>query len=128
MFLSFLRTATLVASLTGALGSLGLLFHASRTRPPLLMALFVIGVLSPFVAIVFTRVVSRRWTVPTQVTLCIVTLVIALSSLAVYLNDALRPRRAQAAFVYIVVPMASWLVLAIVIPVAVFISRRQSHR
>jgi len=30
MFLGFLRTATLVAGLAGAVGSLGLLFHARR--------------------------------------------------------------------------------------------------
>lgn len=61
IFLAFLHTATPVAGLAGAVGSIGLLFHASRSRPPLLMVLFVVWVLSPFVAIVFTRVGSRRW-------------------------------------------------------------------
>ena len=128
MFPGFLRTAALVAGLAGAAGSLGLLFHASRTRPPILMVLFVIWVLSPFVAIVFTGVVSKRWPVLIQVSVHIVTLVIALSSLAVYGNDALRPRRARAAFVYIAVPLVSWLALAIIVPIAALISRSQSHR
>lgn len=126
--LAFLGTATLVAGLAGAVGSLGLLFHASRSRPPFLMVLFVVWVLSPFVAIVFARVGSRRWPRHTQITVYIVMLVIALSSLAVYGNDALRPGRAQAAFVYIVVPLVSWLVLAIIVPIAAIISRKQSHR
>ena len=127
IFLAFLRTATLVAGIAGAVGSLGLLFHASRSRPPLLMVLFVVWVLSPFLAIVFTRVGSKRWPRHTQMTVYIVMLVIALSSLAVYGNDALRPRRTQAAFVYIVVPLVSWLVLAIIVPIAAITSRRRPH-
>ena len=55
-------------------------------------------------------------------------LVVALISLAVYGNDALRPRRAQAAFVYIVVPLVSWLSIAVVVPIVALIARKQSRR
>jgi len=127
-FLRFLRPAALVAALAGVAGSLGLLFHASRSRPPLLMVLFVIWVSSPFLAAVIASVDSKRWSVLTQATLYVAMLVIALASLAVYGNDALRPRRAQAAFVYIVVPLVSWLLIAIVLPIAAIISGRRSRR
>jgi len=126
-FLRVLRAAALVAALAGAAGSLGLLFHASHSRPPLLMVLFVIWVSSPFLAGVFASMVSKRWSVLTQATLYVAMLVVALGALAVYGNDALRPRRAQAAFVYIAVPLGSWLI-ATVIPIAAFVSRRQSRR
>jgi hypothetical protein len=102
-FLGFLRAAALIAMLAGGAASLGLLFHASR-RPPPLMAIFVVWVLSPFVALVFANAVSRRWSVLTRATLYGVMLVVALGSLAIYGNGALRPRRAEAAFVYVVVP------------------------
>ena len=55
-------------------------------------------------------------------------LVLTLGSLAIYGVDALRPPRPQAAFVFIVVPPASWLVIAIVIPIAALTSGRLSRR
>jgi len=123
-----LRTAGLVAALVGAGASLILLFQASHSRPPLLMLLFVIWVLSPFIAVIIASGVSKRWAVLTQTTLYVAMLVIAFSSLAVYGNDVLRPRRAQAAFVYIMVPLVSWLSIAVVVPIAALIARMQSRR
>jgi hypothetical protein len=126
-FLGLLRAATLIAVVCGAAGSIAFLFHASQRRPPLLMAIFVIWVLSPFMALLLADTVSKRWSVVTRVALYSVMLILALGSLAIYEDDALRPRRAQAAFVYVAVPPASWLLFAIV-PMAAFISRRLSRR
>ena len=55
-------------------------------------------------------------------------LVVTLGSLAIYGDDALGHRRAQAAFVYVVVPPASWLLISMVVPIAALISRRLSRR
>ena len=92
------------------------------------MALFVIWVLSPFIALLGTHAFSNRWAALARATCHGMMIVLPLASLAIYANDALRPRRAQAAFVYIAVPLASWLLIAIVIPMAMFISGRQSRR
>ena len=124
----FLRAAARVVVAGGAIGSLVLLFQASQSRPPLLMALFVIWVLSPFMALLGTHAFSNRWSALARATCHGIMIVLPLASLAIYANDALRPRRAQAAFVYIAVPLASWLLIAIVIPMAMFISGRQSRR
>ena len=127
-FLGRLRAVALIAVLAGAAGSIGLWFHASQHPPLLIVALFVIWVLSPFVALVLAHVVSKRRSVLTRATLHSVMLVVTLGSLAIYGYDALRPRKAQAAFWYVLVPPASWLLIAIVVPIAAFISGRLSRR
>ena len=126
--LRLLRTAGLIAVIAGAAASLGFLFHASQRRPPLLMVIFVIWVSSPFVALAIANAISGRWSVLTRATLYGVMLAVALGSLAIYGHDAASPRRAQAAFVYVVVPPASWLFMAIVVPMGAFISGRLSGR
>jgi hypothetical protein len=52
---------------------------------------------------------------------------VTLGSLAIYLNDAFRPPRPQAAFVFVAVLPASWLLMAIVVGTAATISRRRSR-
>ena len=127
-FVGRLRAAALIAVLVGAAGSLGLMLRAGQRSPRLLLVLFTVWVLSPFVALVLAHVVSKRWSVLTRVTLYGVMLVITLASLAIYGHDAVRPPRSQAAFVYVAVPPASWLFIAIVVPIAALISRRLSRR
>jgi hypothetical protein len=127
-FLGVLRATALIAVLAGAVGSLGLMLLAGRRAPPLLIVLFAIWVLSPFIALALANVVSKRWSVLTRATLYSVMLVVTVASLAVYGADALTPRKAQAAFVYVVVPPASWLLSAIVVAVAGLVSGRRSRR
>ena len=55
-------------------------------------------------------------------------LVIALGSLAIYADDARGHRRPQAAFVYVAVPPASWLLLGVVVPIAAVMARRRTRR
>src|SRR5439155_13037577 len=51
--ISFYARVALIAALVGAVGSVGLLLQVGRRKhsPPLLLALFAIWVLSPFVAL-----------------------------------------------------------------------------
>jgi len=128
-FLGLLRAAALIAVLAGAAGSLGLMLHAGRRNDSrILLVLFTIWVLSPFVALVLAHVVSKRWSVLTRATLHSVMLVLTLASLAIYGDVALGPPRAKTAFVFVVVPPASWLLIAIAVPIAALISGRQSRR
>ena len=127
-FLGQLRAAALIAVLAGAVGSLGLLLRAGQRSPRFLLALFVIWVLAPFVALAWATAVSKRWSVHTRATLYSVMLVATLGSLAVYGDDALGHRRPQAAFVYVLVPPVSCLLAAIALAVAALISGRRSHR
>jgi hypothetical protein len=127
-FLGVLRAVALIAVVAGAVGSIGLMLRAGRRTPRLLLVFFVIWVLSPFVALAWTNRVSTRWSVPTRATLYYVTLVLTLGSLAIYGNLVLPPAASPRAFVFVVVPPVSWLLMAIVVPMAALISRRRSHR
>ena len=128
-FLGLLRGAALIAVIAGAAGSFGLMLHAGRRqRSLILIGLFTVWELSPFVALVWAHVVSKHWSVLTRATLYSVMLVLTLGSLAIYGDVSLGPPRAKTAFVFVVVPLASWLLIAIVVPIAALISGRLSRR
>ena len=122
-----LRTPALIAVLTGAAGSIALLIRAREHPPLLLAALFVVWVLAPFAALAAAHVMSKRWSHPTRATLYVTMLLVTLGSLAVYVDDALEHRAAKAAFVWVIVPPVSWLLVAAAVPIAVLASRRRSR-
>ena len=123
-FLGILRGIALVAVAAGAVGSIGFMLRAGH--PPLfLRVLFAIWVLSPFVALLVAHVVSKRWSIITRATLYSVMLVLTVSSLAIYGNVALGPPRPKPAFVFLVVPLGSWLVMTIAVSIAAFISHKR---
>jgi hypothetical protein len=125
--LGLLRTVALIAMLAGAGGSAGLFFRAGRSTPRFLLVIMAIWVFSPFVALLWANIVSKGWSVMTRATLYGVTLAVVLGSLAVYGADAVWPRKSQPAFVFVAVPPASWVLIAVV-PLAAFISGRLSRR
>ena len=128
-YLGPLRATALTVVLAGAVGSLGLMLYAGRRNSSqLLIVLFALWVLSPYVALVLGDVVSKRWPVLIRVTLYGLMLVLTLGSLAAYGVVALGPPRAQAAFVFVVVPPASWLLIAMDVSIAALISRRLARR
>jgi len=127
-FLGLLRATALIVVLAGAVGSVALMLHAGRHNDSrILLVLFTLWVLSPFVALVLASMVSKRWSLPTRATLYSLMLALTLGSLAIYGDVALGPPRAKTAAVFVVVPPASWLLTAIVVPIAALISGRRSH-
>src|SRR6266478_1133574 len=83
-YLVVLRLASLIAVVVGAVGSMGLMLWAGRRNSSrLLLVLFALWVLSPFMALVWANVASR-WSVLTRATLYAVMLVSAFSSFAIY--------------------------------------------
>ena len=124
-----LRAAAVIAMLAGAVGSVGLMLYAGRHNPSrLLLVLFALWVLSPFVVLAFAKARSNRWSDLVRATLHIVTLVLALGSLAIYGYVALGPPRARPAPFFVIVPPASWLLIAIVVSIAALISARTARR
>jgi hypothetical protein len=108
-----LRTFALAALVAGAAGSVAFMGYVGRhNNSALLIALFTVWVLSPFVVLAAGLAASRRWSLRIQQVWSFVTIAVALGSLAIYGNVAVNPRP-QPAFLFIVVPPASWLVIAI---------------
>ena len=126
-FLGLLRGVALIAVVVGAAGSVGLMLRAGHP-PFFLLILFTGWVLSPFVALVLADIASKRWSILTRSTLYGVMLILTLGSLAFYGDIVLMPPGSKPAFVFLVVPFGSWLLLTIAVPIAAFVSRRLSRR
>ena len=126
-FVGRLRTAALLAVLAGAVGSASLTLYAGRHNDSrILQALFVVWVLSPFVILLLADFAAKRWRIQARATLYGVMLLLTVVSLTIYGTVALGPPRPKTAFVFVVVPPASWLLIAIVLTTAGLLSRRLS--
>lgn len=124
--MKLLRAAALIAIPVGAVGSMVLFFRAADHPPPLLVVLFILWLLSPFVVLAWAHVISKRWAALTQAALYSVTLVITLASLAIYGKViVVAPAGSPKAAVFVVVAPASWLLMAIVVPAAALLSGRR---
>src|SRR5258707_11665562 len=116
---TLLSAAALLLPVAGAVGSVGLMLRVGhRNDSRILLALFAICVLSPFVALVLANMISRRWSVLTRATLQGVMLILTVGSLAIYGNMVSTPSGSKLAVPFLVVPLGSWLLITIVIPMA----------
>ena len=110
--------------LAGAVLSLALLLYTGRHNDStLLLALFTGWVLSPFLGLLAASVISIRWPALTRATLYSLMPVLGLGSLLIY-KGLFSPPGTKPAFVFLVVPGISWLVIFILISVTRFRSRR----
>jgi hypothetical protein len=117
-----LRSTAAGAALIGAVCSLALMLQVGRGQKSILLLILFTGwVLSPFVAIAAANFRSNRW--PRPGALHRTTLVVTLASIAIYSYAAFGPPIAKPAFIFLMVPLSSWLLLAIV-----FVAARRSSR
>ena len=113
-----------MAILAGAVGAIGLWINALKHPALLIIALFVVWVLSPFVILGASHVVAKRWSPDTQKALYWATLFIAIATLLIYGDDAIARRATHPAFVYVAVPPVSWLVTIAAITIGALRARR----
>jgi hypothetical protein len=71
---------------------------------------------------------SKRWEVVTRAAIYLVLVVVTLGSLAIYGDVALGYTKAKVGFIFLVVPLTSWLLIAVAVATAAVISARQSRR
>jgi hypothetical protein len=118
------RTALLVM-LAGAVASLSLMFYTGRRQPSwILIALFTGWVLGPYAGLFIADRASTRWSSGARLGLYGVMLVSTIGSVAIYALVARGPAVTKPAFYFLVVPVATWLLAAIVIPATAWLSRR----
>ena len=119
-----MRWAGRVILAFGAIGSLALMMYVGRRQQSMLViALFVVWVSSPFVALFVADVLSARWKHDMQTTIHALMMVVGLGSLIAYSVDLVGPPHPQAAFMYVAVPPATCLFIAIVLPIAALLAR-----
>ena len=124
--LTGLRSAAWLATVVGAIGSVGLLRHAQQHPPPLLVVLFIIWVFAPFGLLAVANLLSNRWPLRVRVTLYIVTFLVTLLSLGIYVDDNVRHRTAHPAAVWVAIPPASVLLAAILIGIAALKAKKNA--
>ena len=124
----FLHSIALILILTGAVGSLVLTFHTGRKNNSVLLPLlFAVWVLSPFIAFLMSDIISRSWPVFVRAALYCIIIVLTVSSLLCY-GGLLSPPGVKPAFVFLIVPLISWILLVILIPLSELLSRRLSNK
>src|SRR5579871_6696167 len=107
------RTTARLAILIGGGASVGLMIHAGgRGVSPILWIVMTTWVLAPFAALELGWHVVGRWSIVRRGPLNALVVVVAAGSLAVYVVDAVTPLNPKAAFVYVVVPLVSWILIA----------------
>lgn len=109
-----LRGVALIVLGAAAAGSIASMLVVGRNSPLFLMVLFFIWVLSPHAGFMLADRFSKRLTVLSGTTLYWVMLTVALGSVALYADVAVRPPKATPAARFVMVPVASWLLMAIV--------------
>ena len=121
-----LRTMARAAVVSGAAGSVGLMAVAGH--PPIfLRVIFVVWVLSPFVMLALADRIWRRWPDSTRPVLHVLAIIIAAGSLAIYGFRVWRPPASTPAFVFVMVPPLSWLLIAAVVSFVAITSRQRSR-
>ncbi len=128
--MNMLRPVALIAAIVGAAGSVAAMLSVGQrnTEIILLILLFVGWVASPFVGLLIADFFGRRWSNLTRVTLHWLMLALVLGSLAIYAGVASGPQRSKPAATFLLVPLASWLIIAVSLSVSARVSRRRSHR
>ena len=109
------------ASAVCALGSMSII--GQRQRSVLLIAMFTVWVLLPYVALTVLNMRARAWSAEARHSVQYATLLISLASLARYVAVVLRPLKSQPASTFLIVPLASWIAIGIVALVAMRTSR-----
>jgi hypothetical protein len=100
-----------------------LMMRAGARQPSILLILLFTGwVLSPFVALALANVRSPNWQPITRTALYGVMLGVSFISLSVYALHALIPGM-KAGFIYLIVPAACWVLIAMALTTAAVLSR-----
>lgn len=126
---STLQSIAVVGAITGAVAAIGLMSYAGRRNSSvILMVLFAMWVVSPFVALTWAPRIARRWSHLTVTTCYGLLLVLTVVTPVIYGVIAFGPPRSQTAFTFLVVPTVSWVIAAIALAVSETISRKRARR
>jgi hypothetical protein len=119
------RAIATALTLLAAVASLILVIRAGRHNSSVVLPILFIGwVGSPFVAVLLLNRISTPWSTLTRTTLYWVMLIISAGCLVSY-SGLLSPPGAKPAFVFLITPLLSWLLIVAAIPIAASISRRR---
>jgi hypothetical protein len=109
--LDLMRSLALGVSTAGALGSFALTLQAgAKNGPAILTVLFLVWVLSPFIVLIISCMLSKRWSFRTRISLYFLMLMISFATLLTY-GRLLSFSGVRPAFVFLVIPFISWILI-----------------
>lgn len=118
-----------VVLMAGAVGSVALMLFAGRSNTHVLITIgFVFWVLGPFALLALAARKSATWTPATRATLQILIVLVTAGSLAIYAYRAAFPPRSTGAFLFVIVPPVSVILVVVALAVASVMSRRPSRK
>jgi len=121
---TFLRTVARILLAVGAVGSLYFMFNASRNQKSIrLIALFTGWILSPFAGLFLADKFSKRWSVNVRASFYWLIIIVTIISLVGY-SGAFNTPNTKNAFVFIIIPLISWLLITISVLTARRLSRK----
>jgi hypothetical protein len=123
--MDLLRALALIVVVAGTVVSEFLVIRTAGRSQPSLTLIFVIWILLPFVALGWAIVVSKSWPAPVRISLYCTTFLTALGSVAFYGGLILPRAGSPRAFVFVIGPMASWVLMLIVVPISAAYSRKR---
>jgi hypothetical protein len=124
---SLLRTVAVVVVMIGGIISFGFTLHAGHNnRSVFLIILFLCWVSSPFIGLLTACLLSRRWPLVMRKVLFIGMILIAIGSVVGY-SGVLNPPGSKPAFIFLIVPLISWILIATIIPVSMSQSRKKKE-
>ena len=121
-----MRSIAVIVLLVGTVCSLGLVLNAGRHTPVFLLILFIGWVLSPFLAFLVANRISRSWSDYARATIYYLMIMVTLGSLVGY-SGAFNSPHTKPAFIFLVVPLISWVLIVIVIPISRRLSRKNKN-
>jgi hypothetical protein len=123
----FLRTLTVTVIVIGGIISNGFTLHAGHhNRSVFLIILFLGWVSSPFIGLLLACFLSNLWPVVTRKVLYIGMILMVICSVVGY-SGVFSPSGTKPAFVFLVIPLISWILIAIAIPVVISQARKKKN-
>ena len=117
-------TAQRIAVLGGAAGSLALMLYAGRSNTHILITIgFIFWVLAPFALLGLAERRSANWPPATRSMLGTLIWIVVLGSLVIYAYRAAVPPRSTGAFLFVIVPPVSVVLVVIALGIVALRAR-----
>jgi hypothetical protein len=125
---SLLRIIAVIVVVAGWIASVGFTLYAGHNnRSVFLVILFLGWVSSPFIGLLVTGSLSRRWPAFNRKVMYFLMNLLAIGSVVGY-SGVLNPPASKPAFIFLIVPLISWILIVIVITAALSSGRKEARK
>jgi hypothetical protein len=121
-----IRMLAVIVTFLGALFTAIAVLHTGRyNNSAWLMALFVAWDVSPFIAMIVAQPIFKRRGKVFHLVLYVLMMAISVTSLAFY-SGLIRWPDKRPAFIFIVIPLVSWIIIGLVLGLSVLFDRKKT--